>query len=315
MGLEMRTRTFDAFNTVNTVVAFCDGEDVLDQVVALCAHYERLFSHTLPQSQLYQVNHAGGASVEVDPELAALTAAALGYCERTDGLFDITMGPVVSLWDFHTGIVPDAACVQAALDHVDYRHVHVRQGGGAAEDADACSICIDDPQAAIVLGGIAKGWIADGICDLLRTSGVESASVNLGGNVAVVGTKPDGSLWRVGIRMPQPSWNGRPEEAVAAVPVADGSVVTSGIYERAFRCEGQLMHHILDPRTGFPAQTDLLGASVVCERSLDADGYTTALIIMGLARATEFVEALPGIDAVFVGTDGAISVTSGLLGA
>ena len=141
---------------------------------------------------------------------------------------------------------------------------------------------------------------------------MEHALVNLGGNVAVMGGKPDGTSWRVGIRKPLPSSALPLLDSFATVAVRDGSVVTSGIYERAFEQNNTLYHHILDPRTGFPVQTDLLSATIISQTSLDADGFTTALIIMGADQALAFAEEDPTLEAVFVTKEGDVLATSGI---
>jgi thiamine biosynthesis lipoprotein len=295
-------REFFAFNTMNSVSAWTANGKALDEVVALCSRYEGLFSRTDPSSGLARLNAAEGRKVPVDRELAFLVSQALGYCAASGGRFDITMGSVVRLWDFKEGIVPHSQLIAEALGHVDYRGVR----------AEEAAVQLLDPFATLDLGGIAKGYIADRITESLRAAGVGSAIVNLGGNVAVLGSKPDGNAWRVGLRMPLPSYTQHTEQSFAAVDVRDCSVVTSGIYERAFQHEGRLFHHILDPASGYPAQTDLLGASVIAQRSIDADGYSTALIIMGLDEALAFVEGQPGIEAVFITTAGEVFASSGI---
>lgn len=305
----MHTRVFNAFNTMNTVQIEHLHEDaaeyILDDVERQCARYERLFSHTLEESGLALLNRTHGEPVRVDPELALLIGEALFYCAATDGLFDITMGPVVELWSQAArkgAPVPEGRLIAEALALVGWRGVHV----------DGSTVRMEEPRASVVLGGIAKGYIADALVALLKERGVGHGFVNLGGNVAVFGGKPDGAPWNVGIRVPRPSHDA-PEDSFAIVQVADGSVVTSGIYERAFvDADGIFRHHILDPRTGVPAQTDLASATLVCGRSLDGDGYTTALIVMGLERALAFAEALPGCEAVFVTLDGRVAATSGI---
>ncbi len=315
----LHTRVFRAFNTVNAVSAVSRdkalADAAFDVVEQRCAAYERLFSHTLPGSSLSRVNQAAGAPVEVELELAELVKQALGYCSATDGMFDITMGPVVALWDFHQGDqqleqnaearkvhVPSSESLTEALTHVSWRGVHV---------ADR-TIRLDDPEARIVLGGVAKGYIADGLVRLMKECGVVHGIVNLGGNVAVFGGKPDGSPWNVGLRVPRSSAKAE-EQSFGVVGLTDGSVVTSGIYERCFTApDGTFYHHILDPCIGMPAETDLASVSLVSELSLDGDGYTTALVVMGLERAHSFVEHLPGCEAVFVTRDNQVYATSGI---
>lgn len=302
----MAARTFFRFNTTNTIMAETGDETVLDEAVAWCDRCEFLFSRVDPASELFRLNHADGRPTALDPELASLVEKALGYCRDVDGLFDITMGSVVQLWDLKREIVPDRRTVEEALEHVDYRGVLVDAAGAQP------TVTLRDSAACIDLGGIAKGYIADGVLALLAERGVEHALVNLGGNVAVRGGKPDGSPWSIGIRTPLPSSDQALLTSFATVAVSDGSVVTSGVYERAFQRDGTLYHHILDPRTGYPAETDVLSATVVSRSSLDADGYTTALVIMGADRALAFAESHPALEAVVVTTEGDVLATSGI---
>ncbi|MEE8722808.1 MAG: FAD:protein FMN transferase [Eggerthellaceae bacterium] len=298
----MAKRDFFLFNTVNSVSADAD-DAALDRVVALCERFEKTFGRFNPESELYRLNHAGGAPTTVSDELAAIISAALGYCERTDGLFDITMGSVTRLWDFHAGTIPARADIDRALEHVNWQNVTV----------DGSVVTIADPAAWIDLGGIAKGYIADRIIEQLQADGARHILVNLGGNVAVAGGKPDGTPWKVGLRRPASSEATMGvAQSFAVVQLENGSAVTSGTYERAFERDGRLYHHILDPKTGEPAQTDLLSVTVVSKRSLDGDGYTTALIAMGADRALAFCEDLPDVECVAVTTDGDVLATSGI---
>ncbi len=298
----MIQRDFFRFNTPNTIAAETDDESILDEAVALCERYERLFSRVDPASQLYRVNHAEGRACAVDPELAALTETALSYCEASEGRYDITVGSVSQLWDFKHGVIPTASDVEAALEHVDYRRVRVR----------GTEIQLADPASCIDLGGIAKGYIADAILELFRTRGVAHALINLGGNVAAMGGKLDGSPWHIGIRKPMPSHMMPTIESFATVAISDGSVVTSGIYERAFTHEGKLYHHILDPKTGFPAATDLLSATVISRASIDGDGFTTSLILMGADAALQFACERDDIEVVLVTLEGDVLATPGV---
>lgn len=161
---------------------------------------------------------------------------------------------------------------------------------------------------------MAKGYIADKVIDLLKRRGATSGVINLGGNVACLGGKPDGSAWNVGLRAPVPSGGSLQAASFASVPVRGKSVVTSGVYERAFVRNGRVLHHILDPRTGKPAETDVLSATVVADKSIDADGYTTALIVMGADEALTFAEQTPGIEAILLTTNAHLLKTTGLQG-
>ena len=298
---ELGSVTFRAFDTVCAVSADVDVA-ALREVEALCARYELLLSRFNPESRLFALNAAAGEWVDVGEELAGVLHAALGYCERTGGMFDITMGGVCRLWDFKRGVVPGDVAIAEALAHVDWRNVQVE--GTRAR--------ITDPQATIDLGGMAKGYIADRVIDLLKHHGATTGVINLGGNVACLGSKPDGSAWNVGLRAPVPSGGNLQAASFASVSVCGKSVVTSGVYERAFMRDGRVLHHILDPRTGKPAETDVLSATVIADESLDADGYTTALIIMGADQALAFAEQTPGIETILLTTNAHLLKTTGI---
>jgi len=205
------TRDFFAFNTTNRISVWTNDAAVLDEAEALCAHYEQLFSRTDPNSELAHLNRAYGKPVEVDDELAALISAALKYCEASGGLYDVTMGAVVRLWDFKKEVIPATQQIVEALHHVDYRRVHVK----------GATVQLEDPLATIDLGGIAKGHIADRLIEALAAHGIESALVNLGGNVAVLGGKPDGTAWHVGLRRPLSSLMQPTLQSFAMVEVYD----------------------------------------------------------------------------------------------
>jgi len=242
-------------------------------------------------TDVWNVNHAGGQPVKVDPDTIQLVQDALAFCEESSGEFDITIGAVSQLWDFEEGVKPDDAAIQAALPHVGWRNVKV--------DTAAGTIQLLDPQAAIDLGGIAKGWIADALAKLYRESGVESGLINLGGNVLAVGSKPSGKEWTIGLRDPNVS-DGAP---VATIKVVDKSVVTSGLYERHFVLDGVDYYHILDPRTGYPAITDLKADTIISDISVDGDGLSTTAFIFGSDRGMQFIEERDDIDCIFMTQD------------
>lgn len=290
-------RTLFAFDTVVTLKCACAAE-VMNRAADRCAYFEKRFSRTLEGSDVWNVNHAGGTPVAVAPETADLVEKALTYCERSEGMFDITIGAVSSLWDFKEGVKPSDDAIQEAVRHVDYRGVHV-QGS---------SVTLDDPQAALDLGGVAKGYVADDLARLFREGGCESGVINLGGNAYVIGSKPDGSSWNVGVQDPNAPTN---QAIIAKVACTDASVVTSGLYEREFTQDGVRYYHILDPKTGYPVQTDLVSSSVLTESSLDGDAFATWMFLLGSEAALSLAESIPGLEALFVTESGAMSMTQG----
>lgn len=275
-----------------------------DAVRAACRAYERIFSRTLPHSDISRLNAAHGKEIRISEKTADVLEQSLRYCEASRGCFDVTMGTVTRLWDFHEGAIPSQSAIENALPHVDWRKVVVRKTSDVPEGVPGAHTAqLIDPLASIDLGGIAKGWIADALANMLVSRGAESFVINLGGNVLAHGRKPDGSPWSVGIRDPHD-----PSGVKARVRVTNASVVTSGIYERCFTREGRLYHHILDPLTGYPAQTDVASASVVAAQSIDAEGFSTTLVSLGMERAQAFARERDEIlAAVLIGSDGRIA--------
>ena len=293
-GPQQIQTTFFCFDTVCTVGGVMD-QSVLDAVVSRCEWFEQHLSRTIETSDVGRINAAGGAPVEVEPETAALIEASLGYSRLSGGLFDVTVGAVTRLWDFHEGVVPSPEDITEALSHVGYEGVRV----------DGTTVTLGDPLARIDLGGIAKGFVTDDLVALLADAGVTSAFINLGGNVAVLGEKPDGTPWGIGVRDP---FDESGEKSIARVAATSGSLVTSGLYERQFEKDGQSYWHILDPRTGYPVKSDVVSASVFAARSIDGDGLTKPLFMLDEAEALAFLES-QDVDGLLVRADGSIAMT------
>lgn len=285
--------TFYAFNTEVALSAYGEERAVFpafSRAVEACRRYERLFSRTLPHSDVSRLNAAGGAAVAIADETYDLLQGSLRYCEQSLGWFDITVGALTSLWDFQRGVMADADELRERLGLVDWRCVEL---GG---EPGARTARLGMPGAMVDVGGTAKGWIADRLGELLRDCGVSHFIINLGGNVVVGGGKPDGSPFAVGIRNPQDT-----SKILGAVNLTDGSVVTSGLYERCFELNGKRYCHILDPRTGMPIQTDVESATVVAAKSFDCDGFSTTLCALGIEGGIEFAKSRPEIVvAIFV---------------
>ena len=282
---EQQSITLFLFDTVIQISALCTAE-FMDQISDRCQFFEDKFSRTKEGSDIWNINHAAGAPVEVQPETARCISAALGYSEQTDGLFDITIGAVSSLWDFVNGVKPEDAALQEAVGHVDYRGVKV----------EGTTVTLADPQAMLDLGGIAKGFITDDLVGMLREAGVQSASLSLGGNVYVLGPSFRGDDWNVGVQNP----NGSANDVIAKIACRDKSLVTSGLYERSFTVDDTLYYHILDPKTGYPVQTDLSSASVASDSSTDGDAYSTILFLLGHDKALDLLNSDDRFEGVLV---------------
>lgn len=276
----------------------------LEAARALCDRYERLFSRTLAGSDIWRLNHAEGRPVQIERDTAELLQAAIGYCRASDGSFDISVEPLVSLWNVREVRMPADADVRAALSHVGYETLFVFDRGKVHWAQ------LRDPAARIDLGGIAKGWIADRLCDLLEGAGVTGVLVNLGGNVCARGSKPDGRPWKIGIRSPFGDAPGPWQAPI--IELDEGSVVTSGTYERYFEAEGRRYGHIIDPKTGYPIEPKALSASVVAPRSIDAEGFSTTFLALGYEASRGIMARHPELTAAcFVYPDGSVRTLHG----
>ena len=295
------SRTVTVFDTVVTITVYDkDSEDVLDACVAKCEDYNARFSRTSEGSEIYELNHANGEPVTLSGDTVDLIQKGVEYSRLADGKFDITIAPLSDLWDFknNTGTVPDDAAIQQAKSHIGYENVRV----------DGNTVQLLDPEAAIDLGGIAKGYIADQLKAYLKEQNVSHALINLGGNVLALGGKPDGSDYNIGIQKPF-AQNG---EAITSVKIKDQSVVSSGIYERYYRVNGKLYHHILDTSTGYPVENHLYQVTIISDISMDGDALSTTCFSLGLKKGMQLVEQTDGVEAIFVSDDGTITCSSGI---
>ena len=296
------------FNTVITVTIYQPApETVLDDCFALAAHYESLFSNTIPESDVSRINAAGGKPVAVSEETIDLLNAGISYGELSGGSFDITIGRLSGLWDISTkallketdaSMVPDAEEIADACQTIDYHSIQI----------NGTEVSLTNPDTQLDLGGIAKGYIADRMKEFLNEKGITSGFINLGGNFLALGPKQDDSAYTVGIQKPFAE-NGT---SIATVAVTDETVVSSGIYERYFTANDVLYHHILDAATGYPYQNDLLGVTIITDSSMDGDALSTTCFSLGLSEGMALVERLPDTEAIFITDDYKLHTSSGM---
>lgn len=266
-------------------------ESILDGLKKLCEKYDTMFSTNNTDSELYKLNHANGQPFTVSSETANLIQEGIHYSELSGGAFDLTIEPVSALWDFKADkpTVPSSDAIAQAVSHVDYTKVDIQDN----------TVTLEDPEAGIDLGAIAKGYIADQVKTYLKKQGIKHAIINLGGNVDVIGTKPDGSKYNIGIQKPFDESG----EAITSVQLKDQTVVTSGIYERYFKKNGKLYHHILDPRTGYPCENNLYSVSIITDSSTKADALSTTCFLLGYEKGMELIQSMDGVKAIFITDD------------
>jgi len=284
-------------DTVITINGYC-SEELLKEAVALSGEYEKILSKTVEGSDVWRINHAMGAPVEVSAHTAGIIELACDAGEKSGGSFDITIAPVTELWDFKAEkpSLPAKDALAQAVKLVDYTQLHL----------DGSTVTLPEGMA-IDLGGIAKGYIADRVKEHLTENGVSSALLNFGGNTVALGSKPNGESWRIGIQDPR-SENG---DYIAVVSVVDKAVVTSGSYQRYFDLDGTRYHHILDPKTGYPVNNSTASVTIIHDDSAVADALSTACFALGSEKGAELA-ALYGGEAVFIHEDGKIVYTEGL---
>ena len=333
------------------------GKAITD-AFTLCSEYEKLLSKTVEDSDIWNINHAAGEAVPCDSRTIAVIEKGIQYGELSGGGFDITIGKAEDLWDFHEVAeqtsdkndsdkndsdendsdenvsgestssaqgenlkeesselsfgLPDETALAEAVSHVDYRNIQI--------DTAAGTVRLTDPEAEIDLGGIAKGYIADRVCEALEQAGVTAAIVSLGGNIECIGSKPDAigyhsedteyGAFHIGIETPYSDRT----EVVGSSELTDGTMVTSGVYERYITVDGKEYHHILDVQTGYPVDTDVLSVTIrgPAGTSADCDALSTTCLILGAEKGMDLIEKMDGYEALFIMQDESVTMTSGM---
>ncbi|MDF2843032.1 MAG: hypothetical protein K0R00_1458 [Herbinix sp.] len=301
---EYITRTELLLSTVVTINLYDkQDQDILDGCFELIAKYEEVFSRTSETSELYALNHrllpqVNGA-YQISEDLTDIIKKAIYYGDVSEGGFDISIEPVSSIWDFLSDppVIPTEQQLEKALPLVNYKYIYLKDK----------TVSFENDEVRLDLGGIAKGYIADRVKEYLKSQGVESAIINLGGNVLCVGNKPDGSPFHIGIQKPFADRN----ETVAVMDISDLSVGSSGIYERFFEKDDIIYHHILDTKTGYPIQNGLLSVTILSKYSVDGEGLSKTCFHLGLEKGLEFIETLPDTYAVFITADDQIYYSKG----
>lgn len=291
------TSDFFAMDTIMSITAYGDGaEDGVKSAARRITELERLLSVTDENSELYALSHGGTSSVS--PETAELISFALDVADKTGGALDPTVYPVLCAWGFTTGEnrVPAPEELSALLENVGHERVRV----------DGDTITLGEGMM-LDLGAVAKGYAGDETERILCENGVTSALINLGGNIQLLGTKPDGSDWRLGIKYPAGSGN------VGVLTVSDCAVVTSGSYERCFTADdGTVYGHIIDPASGYPADNGLLSVTIVAKGGKLCDALSTALFVMGEDRAIGYWRENKGFDVILITGNAEVLITEGI---
>lgn len=292
-------RSLFAMNTYMTFTVYGeDAQAALQEAEECIQQVEGLWSVTDEDSEIYQANHSGGQPVTVSEETAEIISFALEMAQRTGGALDPTIYPVLTAWGFTTDSkqVPSQQQIAQLLEQVGYDRIQI----------NGSELTVPDGME-LDLGAVGKGYTADLVTEILRRHGVTSALISLGGNIQAIGSRPDGSDWRLGIRAPWESGN------LGVLTVSDAAVVTSGGYENYFDDEqGNIYWHILDPSTGYPADSGLQSVTIVGREGKMCDALSTALFVMGAQSAEQYWRENGGFEMLLVTDSGEILITEGI---
>lgn len=292
-------RDFYAMNTIMSVTVYGRGaETCADEVQQRINKLDKLWSVTDEGSEIYALNSSGSAAVS--EETAELVKFALRIADRSGGALDPTIYPVLKTWGFTTGeyTVPGADELARLTELVDHQKVTV--SGNTVTLGEGMMLDF---------GAVAKGAASDEAARILRESGIQSALINLGGNVMTVGSKPDGSKWRIGVKDPTGEGN------IGVLSLSDCAAVTSGAYERYFQAEdGTVYGHIIDPESGYPVDNELLSATIISPNGTLCDALSTAVFVMGTDKAEELWRSWDGeedFDMLLITKGGEAIITEG----
>ena len=274
--------------TVHQAEPHRDVDKTIQQCAEFMRHIEQITSAHLDSSDIFRINQlAGQGAVSVSPETETILLRANEISKETNGLFDVSMGVVSRLWGFGTGKyrIPEKVQIRRALDKVGYQFIHMENG----------SVSLQKSGMALDLGGIAKGYIIDQAVTFLQSEGMTAGIVEAGGDLRIFGNHPKRGKWRIGVKHPR-----KTNQLLYGIIETDAvSIATSGDYERFFIQNGKRYHHILDPRTGYPA-SQCVSVTIMAGDALSADAYATAVFIMGPDEGIAFLESRPGLEGLVI---------------
>ncbi|MCC5895447.1 MAG: FAD:protein FMN transferase [Alkalibacterium sp.] len=299
-------RTEFLLGTVANIRVYNEGkEEALDKAFDRVQELDEWFAMQNPESEISEVNRQAGIEpVAVSEEVFHVMERALYYAEESDGSFDPTIGAVTSLWGIGQdyAAVPDADELAEVLNVVDYRMVEL--------DEENQTIYLQEEGMVLDLGAIAKGYITDEAARVLVEEGVNTAIIDLGGDIVVVGnsTRGEDEPWNVGIQNPY----GERGEILGMVPVSDKAIVTSGVYERLIRDGDNEYHHLMNPDTGYPIDNNISGISIIADNAMDADALANIAFSLGVDAGLEYINGLEGVEVIYVTNEKEVFASDGV---
>ncbi|QJA07983.1 FAD:protein FMN transferase [Romboutsia sp. CE17] len=299
-------KSYFYLGTVNEITLFNIKKSQSEQILSKCDEIlrdiENKMSDTIVSSDVSKINNNAGSFVKVSSDTFFVIEEAIKYSNLSNGNFDITIGPISDLWAIGTedARIPSKEEIQKYLNLVNYKNITLNKNDS--------SIKLEKDNMKIDLGAIAKGYAADVIANYLKSNNVNSAIINLGGNVYTIGNKSNNEPFTVGIQDPtMPRGN-----SIGNIKVSNKSVVTSGIYERYIESENKIYHHILNPSNGYPFDNELSSVTIISDKSISCDALSTSAFGLGLEPGLNLIESIDNVDAIFITKNKEIYLTSNL---
>ena len=252
-------------------------------------------------TELGELNeNAGIKPIKLSEDSIEIIKRGLHYSELSKGSYDISIGPLVKLWSIGLpgARVPSKDEINSTLKNIDYSKIKVNKN----------EVFLEEEGMLLDLGSIAKGYAADEVVELLEDEGIEKAVIDLGGNIYVMGEKAENKKWKIGIQNPFADRG----SAIGSILLEDKSIVTTGVYERYIEEGDVKYHHVLDPKTGYPYETEIAGVTIIADESIDADSLSTLVFTKGIDEGINFIESIENVDAIFVTNEREVYKTSGI---
>lgn len=299
----LTTSSYSLGTIINLRVQGMEAKQAIEKAIERLNDIDDKMSVFKDNSEISKINlKAGDLSEIISKDTYLVIKESLRYSKLLDGAFDPTIRPLVALWNIGTAKekIPEKYEIENRLKLVNYKDVVL--------DDSNFSVRLKQKKQSLDLGGIAKGFAADEIRDIFYKYNIRCALIDLGGNIFALGGKEDGTPWRIGIQDPFKDRG----EFMGVLSVKNKSVVTSGNYERYFIQGGKRFHHIIDPKTGYPSDSKIISATIISDNSIDGDGLSTGVYIVGIDKAMELIESISGVDAIFITDDKKTYITSGI---